>query len=95
MLTQAQQVSHLLEVRAVHDGLVHQITLLLLCFLRQNVTVVSVMSLDLTCPGEAKSLFRTGVGLYFWHFFFYLMVIYYTVATHIPGVTHPLVLSVL
>lgn len=46
----------------------HKIPLLLLCFLRQDVAVVSMTSLDLTCSGKAESLLRTGISLYFWHF---------------------------
>ncbi len=71
-LTQTKQVAHLLEVAAVDDCLMHQITFLFLCLLSQNVTVVSVMSLDLTCSGETESLLCTGVSLYFWHFFFFV-----------------------
>jgi hypothetical protein len=48
---------------------VNQVSLLLLCFLSQNVTVVSVMTLDLTGSGKAESLLCTGVCLNFWHFF--------------------------
>ena len=47
----------------------YQISLLLLCFLSQDVTVVSVMSLNLTCSGEAETLLCSGICLYFWHFF--------------------------
>ena len=68
-LTQTKQVAHLLEVAAVDDCLMHQITFLLLCLLCENVTVVSVMSFDLTSSGETESLLRTGVSFYFWHFF--------------------------
>ena len=71
-LTQTKQVAHLLEVAAVDDCLMHQITFLLLCLLCKNVAVVSVMSLDLTCSGETESLLCTGVSLYFWHFFFFV-----------------------
>ena len=68
-LTQAKQVTHLLEVAAVYDSRMNQITFLFLRLLRENVTVVSVMSLDLTSSGETESLLGTGVCLYFWHFF--------------------------
>ena len=43
------------------------VTLLLLGFLSQNVTVKSVLSFDFTCSGKSKSLFRTGVSLHLWH----------------------------
>jgi hypothetical protein len=68
-LTQTEKVANLLEVAAVYDSLMNQITFLLLSLLCQNVAVVSVMSLDLTCSGETESLLGTGVCLYFWHFF--------------------------
>ena len=51
----------------------NQITLLLLGLLCQNVAVVSVMSLNLTCSGERESLLRAGVCLNFWHFFNFLI----------------------
>ena len=64
-----EQITNLLEVAVVYDCLMNQISLLLLCLLSQNVTVISVMTLDLTCTGKAESLLCTGVSLYFWHFF--------------------------
>jgi hypothetical protein len=69
MLAETQQVAYLLHVGLVDDAVTLQITLLLLGFLRQDVAVVSVMSLNLTRTGESKSLLSTGVCLYFWHFF--------------------------
>ena len=54
----------------------NQISLLLLCLLSQNVTVISVMTLDLTCTGKAESLLCTGVSLYFWHFFVNLKLLF-------------------
>ncbi len=68
-LTQTKQVANLFEVGTVYNCLMHQITLLLLGLLSENVAVVSVMSLDLTSSGEAESLLRTGVCFNFWHFF--------------------------
>ena len=59
----------MLHVTLVDDGLMNQITLLFLGLLGQNVTVISVMTLDLTCSGEAETLLGSGVCLYFWHFF--------------------------
>ena len=50
-------------------SVMNKITLLLLCLLSQNVTVVSMCSLNLTCTGETESLLRSGICLYFWHFF--------------------------
>ena len=73
-LTQAKQVTHLLEVAAVYDSRMNQITFLLLCLLGQNVTRLSMMSFDLTSSGETESLLGTGVSFNFWHFFIYLVV---------------------
>ena len=76
-LTEAEQVANLLHIRTIHQGLVYQVAFLLLCFLSQNVTVVSVMSFDLTGSGETESLLCAGICLYFWHFFVvYLLFIY-------------------
>ena len=69
MLTQTEQITNLLQVGAVDDCLMNQITFLFLCLLCQNVAVVSMMSFDLTSTGEAESLLRTGIRFYFWHFF--------------------------
>ena len=84
-LTETQQVTNLLHVRYVNDGRTYQVALLLLGLLRQNVTVVSVVSLDLTCTRERESLLRTGICLYFWHCFNYLNCYYKSATTHIPG----------
>src|SRR5574344_1065429 len=54
-----------------------KITFLFLCLLRQNVTVESVMTFNLSSSGECESLLCTRVCLYFWHFFmFYLLFIF-------------------
>lgn len=45
-----------------------EVALLLLGFLCQDVTVVSVMSFDLTRSGESETLLCAGISLYFWHF---------------------------
>jgi len=49
--------------------------------------MISVIALNLSCTGEAETLLGSGICLYFWHFFCFLIVII-MVATHIPGVTH-------
>ena len=87
-LAEAEQIAYLLEIRLVNESLVNQITFLFLCFLSQDVTVVSMMSLDLTCTGETESLLRTGIRFYFWHCFLLFNCYYIAAATHIPGVTH-------
>ena len=68
-LTQTEQIANLLQVGAVDNCLMNQVTFLFLCLLSQNVTVVSVMSFNLTCSSETESLLRTGVSFNFWHFF--------------------------
>ena len=47
----------------------HKISLLLLGLLSQDVTVISVVTLNLSCSGEGKTLLCTGVGFLFWHCF--------------------------
>ena len=46
-----------------------QVAFLLLSFLGQDVTVISVVTLNLTRSGEHEALLSTGIRLYFWHFF--------------------------
>jgi hypothetical protein len=46
-----------------------EISLLLLGLLSQNVTVVSVLTLDLSCASELETLLGSGFSFYFWHFF--------------------------
>ena len=72
---ETEQVAHLFEVGLVDHRCGNQISLLFLCLLSQNVTVVSVISLDLTSTGKAESLLSTGVCLNFWHFFCYLKLL--------------------
>ena len=47
----------------------YEVTLLLLSLLRENVTVESVLSLDLTGSGEGETLLSTRISLYFRHLF--------------------------
>jgi hypothetical protein len=58
----------LLHVLSYYDIIVNQVSFLLLSLLCQDMTVESVMSLNFTCSGKTKSLFGTGISLYFWHF---------------------------
>ena len=66
-LTHAEEFTNLLYVGTVHDGHVVEVALLLLGLLGQNVTVVSVMTLNLTGSGERETLLRAGISLYFRH----------------------------
>ena len=45
-----------------------QVAFLLFSLLRQNVTLVSVLTLDFTGAGKRETLFSTGISLYHWHF---------------------------
>lgn len=67
-LAEAEELAYLTNVCSVNDGYVVKVALLLLGLLRQDVAVISVMSLDLTCARQRKTLLGAGVGLYFWHF---------------------------
>jgi hypothetical protein len=46
-----------------------EIPLLLLGLLRENVAVISVLSLDLSRSGKRETLFGTGVGFELCHSF--------------------------
>jgi len=56
-----------------------QITFLLLCFFSQDVTVISVMTLNLSRSGESKSFLCAGICFLLWHFFNFLNC--YTILT--------------
>ena len=45
-----------------------EVAFLLFSLLRQNVTFVSVLTLDFTGSGKRETLFSTGVRFYLWHF---------------------------
>lgn len=62
-------------VSLVDDVELHEVVLLLTRLLGQNVAVESMLSLQLTRSGKSKSLFGTGISLYFWHFLLYLIVL--------------------
>ena len=63
------------------DGEMVEIPLLLLGLLRENVAVVSVLSLDFSRSGKRETLFGTGVGLKLCHFFVFNKLIIYRPAT--------------
>ena len=67
-LAEAEEFANLLHVRMVNDGHVVEVSLLLLCLLRQDVAVVGMLTLDFTRSGKSESLFGTGISLYLWHF---------------------------
>lgn len=55
----------------VENSNVVEVALLFLSLLRQNVTVISVTTLNLTRSGKGEPLFGTGISLYFWHFCYF------------------------
>ena len=69
-LTEVEQLANLLEVGLVDKRHVVQIALLFLRLLRENVTVIRMISFYFPCSGKRKALFGTGIRLYFWHFCF-------------------------
>ena len=50
-----------------HGRSVAEIALLFLSLFGQDVTVISVLALDLTCAGESKTLLCSGISFHFWH----------------------------
>ena len=64
-LTHAEEFANLLHVRAVNEGHMVKVALLLLGLLGQNVTVISVVTLNLTGYSERKTLLCTRISLYF------------------------------
>ena len=66
-LTHAEEFANLLHVRAVNEGHMVKVALLLLGLLGQNVTVISVVTLNLTGSKKRKTLLCTRISLYFRH----------------------------
>ena len=52
----------------IYECNVSQVAFLFLGLLCQNVTLVSVFTLDFTRSGKSESFFSTGISLYLWHF---------------------------
>lgn len=51
-----------------NDPRVAEIAFLFLGFLSQDVVVISVLTLDLSCAGEGETLLRSGICFHFRHF---------------------------
>ena len=66
-LAHAEEFANLLHIGAVNESNVVEVMLLLLGLLGQDVTVISVVTLDLTCSGECETLLGAGISLYFRH----------------------------
>ena len=56
-------------VVAAHKGGVVEVALLGRLLLGQDVTVVSMLSLDLAGAGEGETLLGSGLGFHSWHYF--------------------------
>lgn len=81
-LAEIEKRLHLAHVGAVYKCGVVEVSLALSALLCQNVAVVSVFSLDLSCAGECETLLRRAVGLYLWHFVCkFLVVCFYLGST--------------
>ena len=50
-----------------NDTRIAEVALLFRRLFGQDVTVISVLALDLSCAGEAKTLLRSGIGFHFRH----------------------------
>ena len=64
------ECEELLDIRFVsvsYSAGVGQIALLLLGLFGQDVALVGMFSLDLSCSGKGEPLFGTGISLNLWH----------------------------
>ena len=68
-LSEAKLLTNHLAVSLHDDSAVVEISLLLLCLLCQDVTVVSVLTLDFSGTSKSETLLSSGLGFNFWHFF--------------------------
>ena len=62
-----QQLQKLRLIYARYDARVAEVTLLFCSLFGQDVTVISVLTLDLTCAGERKTLLCSGICFHLWH----------------------------
>ena len=81
MILKNKELLYTALIHLVEDGEMVEIPLLLLGLLRENVAVVSVLSLDFSRSGKRETLFGTGVGLKLCHFFVFNKLIIYRPAT--------------
>ena len=81
MILKNKELLYTAFVHLREDGEMVEIPLLLLGLLRENVAVVSVLSLDFSRSGKRETLFGTGVGLKLCHFFVFNKLILYRPAT--------------
>ena len=69
MILKNKELLYTAFVHLREDGEMVEIPLLLLGLLRENVAVVSVLSLDFSRSGKRETLFGTGVGFKLCHCF--------------------------
>ncbi len=62
-----QQVLDLGLVGLRNRARIAEVALLFRRLFGQDVTVISVFALDLTCAGESKTLLCSGISFHFWH----------------------------
>ena len=55
-------------INAVDEGAVVKVAFSLLALLGQDVTMISVLPLQMAAAGYLETLFGSGLGLHFWHF---------------------------
>ena len=58
----------------INNSNMSEVAFLFFSLLRQNVTFVSVLTLDFTGSGKRETLFCTGVRFYLWHFVLNLVI---------------------
>jgi hypothetical protein len=68
MVLDAQHLLHSLHVRRINDRHASKISLSFRAFLRQDMTLVSMLSLDFPGSGQEESLLCATHALHFWHF---------------------------
>jgi hypothetical protein len=73
-LTECETFANLLTISLYDNRAVVEISLLLLSLLCQDVTVISVVTLNLSCSSKDKALFGSAFGFNFWHFFIVLII---------------------
>lgn len=68
-----EHVLYRFHIRVIDDGGIRQVSFPLFRLLRQHVTFVSVLSLELSRAGERKTLLRTGFAFHFWHCLWFII----------------------
>lgn len=74
-LTEAKKFTNLLYIAAIHHSDMVEVTLLLFRLLRQDMTMIGVLSLNLTGSRKSESFFSTGISLNFWHFLLFVKLL--------------------